>query len=346
VSVSEKPLIQAFLREPVDHVPIWLMRQAGRYLPEYRALRARAGGFLDFCYTPELAAEATLQPIRRFGLDGAIVFSDILVIPHAMGQTVEFREGEGPVLAPVRTVDDVARLDMWSMREKLKPVYETLDRVKRDLPGKTALIGFAGAPWTLAAYMIEGGSSRDFRHAKGWALRAPEEFDRLMVLLETAVTQHLLSQIEAGAEAVQIFDSWAGVIPGALFERLCVRPLRNIAARLKADHPHVPVIAFPRGAGMGYARIAAVAAFDGLSIDFTVPAAWARDNLQKLVTVQGNLDPGALVEGGAAMEGEARRILETLGNGPMVFNLGHGVIPETPPENVGALVELVHGWRG
>lgn len=341
----EKPLIHALFREPVERVPIWLMRQAGRYLPEYRALRAQAAGFLDFCYTPALAVEATLQPVRRFGLDAAILFSDILVIPDAMGQRVEFHEGVGPKLAPLRSIEDVGRLDMWGAREKLHPVYAAIEQVKKLLPEPAALIGFAGAPWTLAAYMIEGGSSRDFRHAKGWALRAPEEFDRLLALLESAITQHLLTQIEAGAEAVQIFDSWAGVVPEGLFDRLCVAPLNRIAARLKAERPDVPVIAFPRGAGANYRRIAGVPAVDAVSIDYTVACDWARDNLQKLVTLQGNLDPIALVEGGDALARETARILDVLGRGPLVFNLGHGVIPETPPDHVARLVELVHGWR-
>lgn len=337
----EKPLIRALFREPVECAPIWLMRQAGRYLPEYRELRARAKSFLDFCYTPSLAVEATLQPVRRFGLDAAILFSDILVIPDAMGQTVEFREGEGPKLVPLRSTDDIARLDMWGTRAKLHPVYDAIEQVKKALPEKTALIGFAGAPWTLAAYMIEGGASRDFRHVKGWALRAPDEFDQLLAVLESAVTQHLLTQIEAGVEAVQIFDSWAGVVPESLFDRVCAAPLNRITARLKAERPEVPIIAFPRGAGVNYRRIAGLGAIDAVSIDYTVPCDWARDMLQPMVTVQGNLDPIALVEGGDALAGGAKRILDVLASGPFVFNLGHGVIPETPPDHVAALIELV-----
>ena len=345
MNALEKPLIRALLREPVDRTPIWLMRQAGRYLPEYRELRARAKSFLDFCYTPALAVEATLQPVRRFGLDAAILFSDILVIPDAMGQTVEFREGEGPKLAPLRSIDDVAKLDMWGMRAKLHPVYDAIEQVKKALPTGTALIGFAGAPWTLAAYMIEGGASRDFRYVKGWALRAPDEFDRLLALLESAITQHLLTQIEAGAEAIQIFDSWAGVVPESLFDRVCAAPLNRITARLKAERPEVPVIAFPRGAGLNYRRIAGLGAIDAVSIDYTVPCEWARDTLQPLVTVQGNLDPIALVEGGDALDRETNRILDALGGGSFVFNLGHGVIPETPPDHVAALVELVRAHK-
>jgi uroporphyrinogen decarboxylase len=345
-AIANDTLLRALRREPVPHVPVWLMRQAGRYLPEYRALRAQAPSFLEFCYTPELAVEATLQPVRRFGLDAAILFSDILVIPDAMGQAVEFREGEGPRLAPLRSADDMARLDMWNTRKRLHPVYDAIERVKKALPDGVALIGFAGAPWTLAAYMIEGGASRDFRHAKGWALRAPDEFDRLLAMLESAVTQHLLTQIEAGAEAVQIFDSWAGVVPDGLFDRLCAAPLNRIAARLKAERPEVPIIAFPRGAGLNYRRIAGLGAVDAVSIDYAVPCDWARDTLQPLVTVQGNLDPIALVEGGAALEREASRILDLLGNGSFVFNLGHGVILETPPDHVAALVALVRGWKG
>ena len=345
VDSIEKPLIRALFRDMPPQVPVWLMRQAGRYLPEYRALRERSKSFLGLCYDPELAAEATLQPVRRFGLDAAILFSDILVIPDAMGQSVEFREGEGPVLAPVRSIEDVGRLDMWSMRERLAPVYRAIEEVKPALPDGCALIGFAGAPWTLAAYMVEGATSRDFRHARGWAARAPEAFDRLMAMLESAITQHLLTQIEAGAEAVQIFDSWAGAVPEGAFDRLCVQPLNRIAARLKAERPDVPVIAFPRGAGVNCRGIAAVAAVDAVSVDYTVPCDWAREAIQPLVTVQGNLDPVALAEGGEALERGATRILETLGSGPLVFNLGHGVLPDTPPANVARLVEIVRGWK-
>lgn len=341
----EKPLIRALFRDTTGPVPVWLMRQAGRYLPEYRALRARASGFLDFCYRPELAIEATLQPVRRFGLDAAILFSDILVIPDAMGQTVAFREGEGPHLAPLRTIDDVGRLDMWSMREKLKPVYQAIEGVKVALPERCALIGFAGAPWTLAAYMVEGASSRDFRHAKGWAVRAPDDFDRLLAVLESAITQHLLTQIEAGVEVVQLFDSWAGAVPEALFDRLCAQPVNRIVARVRAERPDVPIIVFPRGAGANYRRVAHIAAVDAVSIDYTVPCDWAREALQPLVTVQGNLDPVALAEGGDGMARAADHVLATLGKGPLVFNLGHGVLPDTPPEHVARLVDIVRSWH-
>lgn len=345
MQLFKKPLIRALFRDTAGPVPVWLMRQAGRYLPEYRALRGRTNGFLDLCYTPELAIEATLQPVRRFGLDAAILFSDILVIPDAMGQAVTFVEGEGPRLAPLRTVDDVARLDMWSMRERLKPVYQTIEGLKGMLPEHCALIGFAGAPWTLAAYMVEGASSRDFRQAKGWAVRAPEDFDRLLAVLESAVSQHLLTQIEAGVEVVQLFDSWAGAVPDGLFERLCVKPVNRIVARLKAERPDVPVIVFPRGAGANYQRLAAVAAVDAVSIDYTVACAWARETLQPMVTVQGNLDPVVLAEGGEALTDAALHILATLGRGPLVFNLGHGVLPDTPPEHVARLVEVVRSWQ-
>ena len=334
-----KPLLRALAGERVAPAPIWLMRQAGRYLPEYRALRAKAGGFLDMCFTPEHATEITLQPIRRFGFDAAILFSDILVVPWALGQRVRFEEGRGPVLEPIAP-ETLERLERQGVVERLRPVFETVRQVRVQLPPHTALIGFAGAPWTVASYMIEGGGSKEFLKAKRWALGDPDRFEALIELLVEATVDYLWAQVEAGAEALQLFDSWAGVLSESELERWSFAPLKRIVEGVKARHPEVPVILFPRGAGLGYARFAKASGADGLSLDTTVPLSFAVA-LQQEVTVQGNLDPAALVAGGRALEEGVDRILEALGHGPFIFNLGHGVVPETPPEHVTALIERV-----
>jgi uroporphyrinogen decarboxylase len=334
-----KPLLRALAGERIAPAPIWLMRQAGRYLPEYRALRAKAGGFLDMCFTPEYAAEITLQPIRRFDFDAAILFSDILVIPWALGQPLRFEEGRGPVLDPI-AIDGIERLEGAAVVERLAPVFETVRRVKAALPPHTALIGFAGAPWTVASYMIEGGGSKEFLNAKRWALGAPDSFQQLIDLLVESTIDYLSAQVEAGAEALQLFDSWAGVLSQPELERWSLVPLRRIVEEMKARHPNVPIILFPRGAGLGYARFAQECGADGLSLDTTMPLSFAAE-LQKKITAQGNLDPAALVTGGRALEEGVDRILEALGHGPFIFNLGHGVVPETPPEHVAALIERV-----
>ena len=343
LTTEDKPLVRALRGETVTPPPVWLMRQAGRYLPEYRKIREQAGSFLDLCFSPELAAEVTIQPVRRFGLDAAILFSDILLVPHALGQELDFHENEGPVLRPVRMVDDLAALAGHNVREVLAPVYESIHRVKCELAGEVALIGFAGAPWTVATYMVEGGTSRDFAHVKGWAARAPEEFAALVGLLVTAIGDHLIGQIEAGVEVVQIFDTWSGIVPQEMFRRLCLDPIREIAARVKQADGTVPVIVFPRGAGMRTADFTRIPEIDAIGIDATVPVDWARSVLQPHVAVQGNLDPVILLEGGEAMSSSAAGILDALADGPFVFNLGHGILPATPPDHVAALVELVRG---
>jgi uroporphyrinogen decarboxylase len=321
--------------------PIWLMRQAGRYLPEYRALRTQAKNFLDFCFRPELAVEATLQPIRRYGLDAAILFSDILTVPWALGQKVEFLEGEGPKLEPIRSAADLGRLRVDGVTERLAPVYQTVTGVAAALPHETALIGFAGAPWTVAAYMVEGSGSRDFLIAKVFGMAEPEVFQRLLDMLVTSTVEHLSAQITAGAELVQLFDSWAGALAEAEFRRWVVEPTKAIVAALHARHPSVPVIGFPRCAGgllPLYARETGVTA---VGLDTQVPLGWAIDVMPKGLPVQGNLDPTALVVGGAVMADAVRSILEQTQGRPMIFNLGHGVPMTTPPEHVAELVKLV-----
>ncbi len=329
----DKPLLKVLAGETVQPAPFWLMRQAGRYLPEYRRLRASAKGFLDLCFSPALAAEITLQPVRRFDTDAAILFSDILTLPHAMGQDVRFVEGTGPVLAEF---DEAA---IHSVGGRLDAVYETVRLVRNGLPDKTALIGFAGAPWTVAAYMVEGGSSRDWLRVRRMAAAETGRFSELIDRLVEETAAHLTAQADAGAEALQLFDSWAGLLPPAGVRRWCLDPAKRIAARLRERHPSVPLICFPRGAGALAAEFAGIA--DGVGIDTVTDPVWAAEAVQGRAAVQGNLDPVLLAVGGDSMEAAARNILAALGRGPHIFNLGHGVLPVTPPEHVAALRELV-----
>ncbi|TVR83740.1 MAG: uroporphyrinogen decarboxylase [Rhodospirillales bacterium] len=326
--------------------PFWLMRQAGRYLPEYRALRAEAPDFLTFCYTPSLTTEAALQPIRRFGMDAAIVFSDILVVPHALGMEVRFLEGVGPRLTPVGTPHDVIGLESARLEERLEPVYTGIAGLRRALASERSLIGFAGAPWTLACYMVEGQGGSEARTARRWAYADPEGFGGLMALLEDAVVRHLGAQIKAGADVVQLFDSWAGLLSEQQLRRWVIEPTARIVRRLKEAWPEVPIIGFPRGGGLLYHAYAIETGVDGVSLDAGVPARWAAETLQAVVLVQGCLDNQLLVVGGTAMDREIDRLLSTLGQGRYVFNLGHGVLPETPPEHVARLAERVRTWSG
>jgi uroporphyrinogen decarboxylase len=336
-----KAVLRALAGETLKLPPVWLMRQAGRYLPEYRELRQRVPGFLDFCFSPELACEATLQPIRRFGFDAAILFSDILVIAHGLGQEVAFRDGEGPVLEPVRSAGDLRRLSLNELSARIAPVYETVGRVGALLPAETALIGFAGAPWTVASYMVEGGGSRDFAAVKRWAFSDPDGFGELIDLIVEATVIYLSGQIAAGAEAVQLFDSWAGVLPEREFRRWVIAPTRRIVHALRENHPKVPVIGFPRGAGLLYRAYFTESGVSALGLDGTVPPAIARKTLQSIGPVQGNLDPLLLVTGGEAMAESVTAIRRALGDGPFIFNLGHGIVPETPVEHVQELVALL-----
>jgi uroporphyrinogen decarboxylase len=338
-----KALLEVLNRRKPDRTPIWLMRQAGRYLPEYRALRGQAKGFLDFCLNTDLAVEATLQPIRRFGFDAAILFSDILVVPYGLGQKVWFEEGVGPLLEPIDDIDAMKRLDIPRMIEALQPSYAALRRLHRDLPGDCALIGFAGAPWTLASYMIGGGSSRDFAKAKLWAYGRPESFGKLIAVLVDAVTAHLEAQIAAGAEALQIFDSWAGALDTPAMRRWSLEPIREIVKRVKAGAPQVPILVFPRGIGTGYRDFADAGFADALSLDQGIDTAWARDAVQAKTAAQGNLDPRWLVVGGEGMRRATETVMQAFAGGPHIFNLGHGVVPETPVDHVTELVALVRG---
>ncbi len=344
MSETLKPMLAALAGEVRRRPPFWLMRQAGRYLPEYRELRAKAGSFLDLCYNPDFAVEVTLQPLRRYDMDAAILFSDILVVPHALGQPLAFLEGEGPKLDPIRDREALKRLSRDRFHERLEPVYETVRRLSTAIPGHTTLIGFAGAPWTIACYMVEGAGSKEYAHVKRWAYGDPDGFAMLIDLLVEVTADYLCTQIEAGAEAVQLFDSWAGVLPAGPFRRWVIEPTRRIAALVKARHPSVPLIGFPRGAGLSYENYAADGGVDAIGLDTTVPPAWAARSLQTRLPVQGNLDPIMLAAGGEALHRAAREILEALAGGPFVFNLGHGVIQTTPPEHVAALAELLKRW--
>ncbi len=320
--------------------PVWLMRQAGRYLPEYRALRAGAKGFLDLCYDPARAAEVTLQPVRRFDLDAAILFSDILVIPHALGRRVDFVEGEGPRLDPIDAAG-IARLDADNAQERLWPVLETVERVRAGLAADRTLIGFCGAPWTVATYMIAGRGTPDQAPALEFAAAQPDAMQTLVDTLVTASADYLVAQIRAGADVVQIFDTWAGVLDDDGFERWCLEPTAAIVRAVKANEPDARIIGFPKGIGARLERYVAATGVDGVGIDWTVPLAFARDRLQPAVAVQGNLDPAILVAGGDTLDAAVDRIIAELGHGRFIFNLGHGIVPETPVENVQRLVSRV-----
>lgn len=340
--MTRSPFLRALAGEVLDSPPIWLMRQAGRYLPEYREVRAQAGGFVELCLSPDLAAEVTLQPIRRFGFDAAILFSDILMVPYGLGRPLRFEEGRGPILEPIADRAGIPVLDPDAFHSALEPVYETVARVRATLGPETALIGFAGAPWTVASYMVEGGSSRDFAKLKLWAYRDPEGFGALIDVLVDATVEYLDRQVRAGAQVVKLFDSWAGSAPDTLFERWVVQPTASIVRRLREAHPGLPVIGFARGAGVqtrGYGLATGVTA---LALDSGIPLAMACA-LQAERPVQGNLDPIALLAGGDALASETDRILDALASGPFVFNLGHGIVLQTPPEHVAALVARVRG---
>lgn len=341
---STKPLLRALTGEAVWPPPIWLMRQAGRYLPEYRAIRAGVADFIALCTTPELAAEVTLQPIRRYGFDAAILFSDILILPWALGHGLAFKEGEGPVLPKLRDAAGLAALDPNRVAAAVAPVMETVRRVRAGLAsegfGQTALIGFAGAPFTVACYMVEGGGSRDFAATRAMAYADPALFAGLMDMLTESTIEYLSAQAEAGAEALMLFDSWAGVLSPSLFRRHVIAPATRIVAALRQRHPGIPVIGFPRLAGLMVGAYGATGV-NAIAMDTSMDLAQAAALVPDGVAVQGNLDPMALVAGGAALTGEAEAILRAMRGRPFIFNLGHGIVPQTTPAHVGALVEQV-----
>jgi uroporphyrinogen decarboxylase len=335
-------LLDVLANKRATQAPIWLMRQAGRYLPEYREVRAKAGSFLDLCFNPVLAAEVTLQPVRRFGFDAAILFSDILVVPYALGQKLTFEAGEGPRLSPAiisaSAVDNLATdLDM----KALAPVLETIARVRAELPRQVALIGFCGAPWTVATYMVAGFGTPDQAPARLFAYRDPDEFGRLIDVLTRASIDYLAAQFQAGVDAVQLFDTWAGVLGPEEFDRWCTKPAAKIVAGLRQRIPGARIIGFPRGAGTSLVSYVDHVPFDAIGLDWMINRTFARDEIQSRRPVQGNLDPLALLAGGAALDREVDAVLASFSERPFIFNLGHGILPETPIGHVEQMVARV-----
>jgi uroporphyrinogen decarboxylase len=340
-SVGIKPLLRVLGREPEETPPVWMMRQAGRYLPEYRAVREKAGGFLDLCFNPELAAEVTLQPVRRFGFDAAILFSDILIVPLAFGRKVEFLVGEGPKLEPLADADSLSSLHETIDGKVLAPIYETVSRVKAQLDTKTTLIGFCGAPWTVATYMVAGEATSDQAPARLFALRDPAGFGRLIDRLVEGSIEYLVGQLKAGAEVVQIFDTWAGVLGPDQFDKWCIQPTQKIVEGVRRQVPGAKIIGFPRGVNALALAYADMTGVDGIGIDWTYEREIARDMLQPRVAVQGNVDPLALLAGGEALDREVDDVMATLGGGPLIFNLGHGILPPTPIAHVERMLKRV-----
>lgn len=339
---DKKKLLRSLAGEAMDVPPVWLMRQAGRYLPEYRATRAQAGDFLSLCYNPELAAEVTMQPIRRYGFDASILFADILLIPEALGADLWFVTGEGPRLSTITDASGMARMKTKDdIHEHLNPIYETVKILAEQLPPETTLIGFAGAPWTVATYMIAGRGTPDQVPAHKLREGDPATFDALMELITDATIEYLDMQVKAGAEVIKLFDSWAGSLKGDAFEKYSLQPAKKIIAELKARNPGLPIIAFPREAGDKYIGFAKAVGADCLAIDTAVDVTWAAENLQTDGCVQGNLDPKLMVTGGEQLASEAKRIRDALKGGPHIFNLGHGITPDADPENVHVLIDAI-----
>ncbi|WBV43216.1 uroporphyrinogen decarboxylase [Pseudoroseomonas cervicalis] len=341
---ASKPLLRALSGEALWPPPFWLMRQAGRYLPEYRELRAQAGDFISLCTNPALAAEVTLQPLRRYGMDGAILFSDILMLPWAMGQGLRYAEGEGPLLDPIRDAEGLAALRPQEMRTRIAPILETVARVREGLAQeapKAALIGFAGSPFTVACYMVEGRGGGEFAHARRMAHADPALFGKLIRLLVDGTVEYLLAQAEAGAEALMLFDSWSGLLSPSQFRRWSIEPTNAIVRAIRKVRPDIPLIGFPRLAGPLLAEYAQRTGVGTVAMDTGMDPRWAAANVPEGITLQGNLDPQAVVAGGPSLEAEARSILAAMRGRPFVFNLGHGIVPPTPPEHVAALARII-----
>ena len=336
------PLLETLQGANLARRPIWLMRQAGRYLPEYRELRAERGGFLALVYDTDAAAEVTVQPVRRFGFDGAILFSDILIVPYAMGQDLQFLAGEGPHLSP--KLVDATLESLTAVPERLAPIYETVAKVKAQLGPETTLLGFAGSPWTVATYMVAGEGSRDHHDTRAMAYRDPGAFQAIIDAITDVTIEYLSGQVEAGAEGLQLFDSWAGSLAPAQFERWVIAPNARIAAEMQRRYPHVPVIGFPKGAGEKLAAYARETGVNAVGVDETIDPLWAARELPAGMPVQGNLDPLLLLSGGADLEAHTIRVLEAFADRPHVFNLGHGIGQFTPIEHVEQLLKIVRGW--
>lgn len=341
---KQKTILRALAGETLGPPPIWMMRQAGRYLPEYRATRAKAGDFLSLCYNPELAAEVTLQPIRRYGFDAAILFADILLVPQALGADLWFVTGEGPRLSTITSQADFDKLGPAAdIHDVLSPIYETVRNVAGALPAETALIGFAGAPWTVATYMIAGRGTPDQGPAHALLIENTPVFEALMERITQATILYLSAQIEAGAEVIKIFDSWAGSLKGDAFEKYALLPARQITEALKAEYPHIPIIGFPREAGQKYIGFAKATGVDCVALDNSVSQDWAAQNVQVDGCVQGNLASHHMVTGGQPLVDETRAIVKAFSNGPHIFNLGHGITPDADPDNVQRMIDTVRG---
>jgi len=342
-AVGTKPLMRVLAGERQAVPPVWMMRQAGRYLPEYRKVREQAGGFLGLCFNPELAAEVTLQPVRRFGFDAAILFSDILVVPLALGRKVEFLAGEGPKLEPLTDAEGVDRLATSIDAAVVAPVYETVRRVRQALDDKTTLIGFCGAPWTVATYMVAGEGTPDQAPARMFAYREPDTFALMIDRLVEASIAYLVGQLQAGAECLQVFDTWAGVLSETEFARWSIAPTKRIVDGVRAQVPGARIIGFPRGVGAKLERYVRETGVDAVGLDWTQGLAFARDRIQPLKPVQGNVDPLALLAGGEALDREVDAVMEALAGGPFIFNLGHGIVPPTPIAHVERMLKRVRG---
>jgi uroporphyrinogen decarboxylase len=342
-AVVNKPLLNVLNGRREKIPPVWMMRQAGRYLPEYRATREKAGSFLDLCFNPQFAAEVTLQPIRRFNFDGAILFSDILVIPYALGRKVDFVAGEGPKLEPIEEPQTARAIRKEVDHGALDPVYDTIRRVKAELPANVTFLGFCGAPWTVATYMIAGHGTPDQAPARLFAYRHPDEFDELIQVLVKTSADYLIRQLKAGVDAVQIFDTWAGVLPPEEFGRWCIGPVRQIVLAVRDAIPGAKIIAFPRGAGSALERYVTEVPIDAVGLDWMIDKTFARERIQKVKPVQGNLDPLTLIAGGRALDEGVDAVMRAFSDGPFIFNLGHGITPEAPIENVERMLRRVRG---
>lgn len=343
--LSKKPVLSVLSGDALETPPVWLMRQAGRYLSEYREVRAKAKNFIDFCFSPDLAAEVTLQPIRRFGFDAAIMFADILLIPIALGRKVWFVTGEGPKLDPF----DVRQFEALAEQRDdavLAPIGETLRRVKPELPDETTLIGFVGSPWTVATYMVEGGGSKDRFRARVAAWEHPEAFDGMLAYIADATADYLIMQAGAGADVLKLFDSWAEGMPEPLFERMVIRPTARIVERVRAAGVELPIIGFPRGAGSFYRRYARETGVTAVALDTGMDPEWAKSMLPEGMPVQGHLDPAALRAGGEALDSEVDRLISAWRGRPHIFNLGHGITPDVPVDHVHRLIDRIRSPRG